>query len=301
MHPHRLTFDLDVLRSFVAGIELGSFARAADRLGRSTSAVSAQLKKLEDQIGLPVLRKSGRGLVPTDTGETLLVYARRLLALNDEAAVATRGAALEGVIRLGLQEDFGETLLTGVLGRFVRAHPKVRIEARVARNAELIECMAAGSLDLALVWQAGHAPAEALHLATLPMRWIGPRQPAALPPPSREAPLPLVVFDGPCLMRRAATDALDRAGIPWRIAFTSSSLAGLWAAVAAGLGLTVRTQAGLPPALQVLPGLPALPDIGLQLLHAGAGTSPARQRIMQLLQDAVAETLAAPAPDAPQP
>src|ERR1700754_3925155 len=135
----KIIFDLDVLRSFVTGIELGSFARAADRLGRSTSAVSAQLKKLEEQAGTPIFRKAGRGLALTEAGETMLGYARRLLDLNDEAAAAVQGVELEGWVRLGLQEDFGERLLPEVLGRFARAHPKVRIEARVARNAELLE------------------------------------------------------------------------------------------------------------------------------------------------------------------
>lgn len=110
----RVTFDLDDLRSYVTGIELGSFAKAAERLGRSTSAVSAHLKKLEQQVGSPILRKSGRGMVMTEAGETLLGYARRLLELNDEAATAVRGLDLHGTVRLGLQEDFGETFTAGL-------------------------------------------------------------------------------------------------------------------------------------------------------------------------------------------
>ncbi|MDQ9479786.1 LysR family transcriptional regulator, partial [Serratia marcescens] len=112
----RITFDLEDLRSFVTGVELGSFAKAAERLGRSTSAVSAHLKKLEQQVGAPILRKAGRGMVMTEAGETLLGYARRLLELNDEAAAAVRGLDLQGTVRLGLQEDFGETFLPQVLG-----------------------------------------------------------------------------------------------------------------------------------------------------------------------------------------
>ncbi len=126
----RMVFDLDVLRTFATGMELGNFAKAADRLARSTSAVSAQLKKLEEQAGTPIFRKAGRGLALTEAGETMLAYARRLLDLNDEAAVAVQNVELEGWVRLGLQEDFGENLLPDVLGRFARAHPKVRIEAR---------------------------------------------------------------------------------------------------------------------------------------------------------------------------
>src|SRR5579863_2664100 len=134
----QVNFDLASLRSFVTGMDMGSFAKAADKVGRSTSAISAQIKKLEEQAGKPLFRKAGRGLALTDAGQMMLRYARRLIELNDEAAAAVRGTDLEGWVRLGLQEDFGETLLPEVLGSFARAHPKVRIEARVARNADLV-------------------------------------------------------------------------------------------------------------------------------------------------------------------
>jgi hypothetical protein len=154
----QVMFDLDVLRSFATGMALGSYARAADKLGRSTSAVSAQLKKLESQAGTVLFRKAGRGLELTDAGETLLAYAHRMLELNEEANAAMRGVDLQGWVRLGLQEDFGETLLPAVLGRFARAHPKVRIEACVARSGELRERLELGKLDLALAWDAGDHP-----------------------------------------------------------------------------------------------------------------------------------------------
>jgi len=268
----RITFDLDVMRSFVAGVELGSFAKASKRLARSTSAVSAQLKKLEDQAGTPLLRKAGRGMALTEAGETMLAYARRLLELNDEAVSAVRGTQLDGVVRLGMQEDFGETLLPEVLGRFARAHPRVRIEARIERNAALIERVSAGRLDLALAWSGGDTPPPSERLAEAPMRWIGPAQDDAFWLASRGAPLPLAVLEAPCLLRTAAIDALDRAGIAWRLAFTSASLAGLWAAAAAGLGFTVRTPIGLPASVRALKpgedGLPSLPTLGLVLHRA---------------------------------
>lgn len=283
----RVTFDLDVLRSFAAGIELGSFAKAAERLGRSTSAVSAQLKKLEEQAGTPLLRKAGRGMALTDAGETLLGYARRLLELNDEAAAAVRGVELEGWVRLGLQEDFGENLLPEVLGRFARAHPKVRIEVRIARNAELLERVGAGRLDLALAWDVGAMGPHSERVLELPMRWIGAAD-TNHAPLARDEPLSLVVLDAPCLLRTAAIDALDRAGMPWRVAFTSASLAGIWAAVAAGLGVSVRTPLGLPGSVRALEaqeaGLPALPELGLALHRAEAEPAPAVARLATLLR-----------------
>lgn len=296
-------FDVAALRSLVAGIDLGSFARAADRVGRSTSAVSAQLRKLEEQAGAPLFRKSGRGLALTDAGETLLDYARRIIELNDEAANAVRGAELNGWMRLGMQEDFGEAMLPEVLGRFARAHPKVRIEARVARNVELLARIGAHELDFALVWGdaalAAPDPRAGVSrelVADAPMRWIG----AATAPWTRQAgePLPLVAFDRPCAFFSAATAALDRARIPWRIAFTSPSLAGLWAAAAAGLGLTVRTDYGVPASVSVLDapahGLPALPALPLVLLRAPSAATPTGERLAAIVLDAVRAPAAAP-------
>lgn len=280
-------FDLDALRSFALGVELGSFAKAAGRLNRSTSAVSAQLKKLEEQAGTPILYRVGRGTALTTAGESLLGYARRLLDLNDEAAAAVRGIELEGWVRLGLQEDFGESLLPDVLGRFARAHPKVRIEARIARNAELLERISAGHLDLALAWDAGNDTLHHEPVAQVPMRWIGPTRDGATPAWERGEPLPLLALEAPCLMRTAAIAALDRAGMPWRLAFVSPSMAGIWAAVAAGLGIAVRTDIGLPAHLHALDGaavgLPGLPILGLQLYRATASSTPAIARLAELI------------------
>lgn len=290
----RLILDLDILHTFVTGVDLGSFAQAADRLGRSTSAVSAQLKKLESQIGAPVLRKQGRGLVLTPRGEILLGYARRLLDLHDEAAGALGQPELAGVVRLGLQEDFGEQLLTTSLGRFARAHPQVRVEARIARNGELLRGIAQGQLDLALAWDIPHGPTPApspshQFLRNLPLCWVGPQ--GALPWRPEAGPLPLVAFDAPCLMRDMAIRALDQGGIPWRLAFVSPSLAGIWAAVQAGLGIALRTPMGLPPSLRPLgpeDGLPPLPDIALLLHRGDTHPAPAVARLEALLREDLA-------------
>ena len=300
----QVMYDLDVLRSFSTGIALGSYARAADRLGRSTSAVSAQLKKLEAQSGTPLLRKAGRGLELTDAGETLLAYAHRLLELNDEAVAAVRGADLQGRIRLGLQEDLGEAVLPAVLGRFARAHPKVRIEACVARGAELRERLDLGTLDLALVWEVGLdvAGLRAERIVRMPLQWIGPAALDTLDAPwwtqhrqrgSRKArePLPLVLLDAPCPLREIVTATLDRAGLPWRHAFSSASLGALWAATSAGLGLSVRTSIGLPAHVRTIDrtgnGLPALPQMALVLCRTRAESETPVERLATLLTDAV--------------
>ena len=147
----RTNLDMDVPRTFVTGFELGSFARAAERLGRSQSAVSTQLRKLEEQVGQPLVQKAGRGLALTAAGESMLGYAKRILDLNDEAVDRLRGAELEGWARLGLAQDFAESWLPAVLKRFSRAYPRVRIEVQVGLGAQLIEKTLKGDLDIALV------------------------------------------------------------------------------------------------------------------------------------------------------
>ncbi len=283
-----LNLDIAALRSLVTGMELGSFARAADEVGRSTSAVSAQLHKLEALAGTPLFRKSGRTLALTEAGEQMLRYARRLVALNDEAVGAVRGADLSGGVRLGLQEEFGEAMLPDVLGRFSRAHPRVRVEAVVARNRELFSRIDARTLDLALVWgegpQAGQGSSGVTLVDDAPMCWVG----SAGMTWQREAdePVALAAFDRPCQFHAAAIAALDRAGIPWRIAFTSPNLGGLWAAAAAGLGLVVRTPYGLPPSVRQLDasaGLPALGSIPLMLLRGEGEQSGAVNRLAGIL------------------
>jgi len=287
----RLTnFDMDALRSFVTGTDAGSFAKAADQLGRSTSAISAQLKKLEDQAGTDLVRRSGRGLALTESGEVLLSYARRLLNLNDEAVSAVCGPALEGWIRLGIQEDFGETILPQVLGRFARAHPKVRIEGRIARNNELKEKIASGQLDLALAWDDG-AATDTQKVASLPLCWLGPAEEELLWQGGGGEPLPIVALEAPCLLRNLACNCLYQQGIAWRIAFVSPSLGGLWAATAAGLGIALRTPFGLPASVRMLEssthGLPSLPTLGLALLRSGKPENQISTHLAAIIRQAL--------------
>lgn len=286
----RVNFDIDALRSFSEAMQLGSFSKAADKLARSTSALSAQLRKLEEQAGTPLVRKQGRGLALTEAGEVLLGYARRMLALNDEAALAVGGLAVQGSVRLGMQEDFSDQVLTEVLGRYARSHPWLRMDVRVTRNAELLRQVQAGELDLALAWDAAGGAPRAERLGALPMLWIGSAD-AARPAWDGNA-VPLVVLDAPCVMRAAATAALDRAGIPWRIVFTSPSLAGVWSAVAAGLGVTVRTRFGMGARVAAVGGLPPLPELALALHRADDELPRACLRLHDILRASLMESLA---------
>jgi DNA-binding transcriptional LysR family regulator len=198
------------------------------------------------------------------------------------------GAGLEGGVRIGLQEDFGEHLLTETLGRFARSHPRVQIEATVALNAQLLELVLHGHLDLAPAWDTGSSTPHSQRIAELPMCWIGR---ADSPDRPEGEALSLVTFETPCLMRSAALKAMDQAGISWRVAFTSSSLSGIWAAVSAGLGITVRTRVGLPSQLRVLEGFPKLPKIGLILHRAHSKPAPHVRQLETILLDRLNDLL----------
>lgn len=291
----RTNLDMGVLRTFVTGFELGSFSRAAERVGRSQSAVSTQLRKLEEQVGQPLVYRAGRGLALTPAGESMLGYAKRLLDLNDEAFDCLRGTELEGWARLGLAQDFAESWLPTVLKRFARAYPRVRIEVQVGLGAQLVEKTLTGELDVALVWgDRGDAP-HVQRVAVVPIHWIGQPDWPGLASLGRE-PLPFAAFVPPCTFRSAAVAALDGSGLPWRLVFTSPSLSGLWAAAEGGLGITARTAAGLPKTLSVLDpaasGLPALPCVPLTLHQAEAELSPAVARLTDILLETVQERLA---------
>ncbi|MDV4169579.1 LysR substrate-binding domain-containing protein [Rhodovulum sp. FJ3] len=288
----RPTFDMDALRTMVAGVELGSFARAANRLGRSQSAVSMQLKKLELQAGQQLFRKAGRGLATTEAGDRLLAYARRILALNDEAAASVNATAVGATVRLGLPQDFAEDILPMVLERFSSKWPGVHIEARAGRNYSLETDVSDGGLDIAILFALAGSGKDDTLIARLNMVWLAPWK-----APSDEADnaMPLVMFDHPCLFRQAAIEALEAAGQPWRAALTTPSLQGVWAALRTGLGVTVRTTYGCPDDLDVVhhaPLFPPLPKIDLHLI-AGHDLSPAALDLHTIVREVFRERLCA--------
>ena len=284
------TLDLVVLRTLIAVVESGTLAAAALRVGRSESAVSLQLKKLEETLGASVFDRSSRKLVLTETGATVLDYARRLLDLNDEALQAAGAHGLDGEVSLGVPQDFAETWLPTLIARFRRSHPGIKVNVSVDRSTSLQERAQRGEVDVALVF-ADRRPASAVWSCKLPMSWIGRHDYARTPGEG----VSLAVFDPPCAFRNAATTALKRAKIDCSIAFTSPSLAGLWAAVDAGLGISVRTPAGLPAHLSILretSGLPKLPTVMLAM-HVSATLPPAGGQLRDVLIESLAASLTA--------
>ncbi|HVP61770.1 MAG TPA: LysR substrate-binding domain-containing protein [Myxococcaceae bacterium] len=282
------TLDLDLLRTLSAVQETGTLARASRRVGRTLSAVSLQLKRLESQCGRPLFRKAGRRLELNAEGERVLAMGRRMLALNDQLLEALREDAGGSTIRLGLPQDVAERWLPPALARFTRAHPRAQLEVRVERNLVLKELLSSGALDLAVTFdpEPGRPDPEEIQL---PVRWLAAPGFGWHP----GTPLPLILFEPPCTFRRLALEALDRAGLPWRLGFSSPSLSGLWAAAAAGLGVTVRTELGTPARVRRLADrrLPALPALAFRVEggHEPGRIGDLRAVLLEQLRTAAAE------------
>ncbi|WP_376089855.1 LysR substrate-binding domain-containing protein [Roseomonas sp. CCTCC AB2023176] len=249
--------DPDLLRTFLAFTDAGSLTRAAEAVGRTPSAVTAQVQRLEAELGAALLVPAGRGRVLTEAGEALMPHARRVLEAHRDARLAVAGLDASGRVALGVTQDFADTVLPGLLRSFVASHPAVRLDLRVGRSAPLLEDLAAGRVDLALV-MAGGGAGEEVAILREPMRWMAASGGLAV----GAGEVPLAVLDAPCGFRDAALAALTRAGRPHRIAATSPSLAGLRAAVRAGIAVMARTRRFAGEGIAVAPralDLPPLP------------------------------------------
>jgi DNA-binding transcriptional LysR family regulator len=266
--------DLDtaLLRSFVALAETLSFSRTAERVGRAQSAVSVQIQKLEALLGTPLFERSKRTVRLTPEGEALLGDARRILALAEGMVARARGPEVAGEVRFGSPEDFATQYLPEILAAFATKHPRVRLHVNCDLTLKLVEGFGRGEYDLIVVKQ---DPAEPYPGARPLWRerpvWVA--RPDSLSRATGEgiAPAALVLSPSPCVYRRRAVSALDAAGMPWDIAYTSPSFAGTVAAVRAGLGVTVLPRAMVPDNLEILDtatGWPALPEVEIALLAA---------------------------------
>lgn len=256
-----MNFDLNALRAIVVGDKLGSFAQAARHLCRSQSAISMQLKKLEEQVGVPLFVRSGNRLVPTEAGQKLLTYARQIVALNDEAASTIAADLNISTVRLGMPQDFANQILPIILKAFAKDYPNVHIEAHIGRNYALAEEVKLGQLDVALIFTTDNDCDPDDLIAEMDMIWAGPPDQIIL---KENEPVPLVAFNFPCEFRKQGIDALERVNRPWRYTLTTPSLAGVWAAISAGLGITVRTRYQTPERFLKLNksmNLPCLPKM----------------------------------------
>jgi DNA-binding transcriptional LysR family regulator len=281
--------DLDTLRTLVVANDLGGYAKAADRLSRTPSAISLQMKRLQDDLGTTLFRKKGRGLALTEDGETAIRYARRILALNDELLDTLHGATLAGLIRLGCPQDFAG-ILPSVLSQFSALYPRMQIELRIEGNAALVEAIEKNQIDLALVIGHEDRPTAQPIISELDLVWIAARN---FTTPA-DQPLPLAVLGPQCAFRKCAIQQLDQAGTPYRIAATSPSLNGIWAALLGGLGITARTTLGLPENLisgKSLFGLPRLGTLPITLHKQPGAPGAAVERMSTILTEALTFSL----------
>ena len=240
--------DLELLRSFVSVVDAGGFTRAGERVHRTQSTVSQQIKRLEDDIGQPLLNRNGKDVTPTEAGERLLSYARRLLALAEEARDVVARPESEGAVRLGVPEDFAAYRLAKLLAAFSRSHPGLRLDVRADQSANLKRELERGELDLALFKRAA---GEKGSIAAWPERvhWVTSK---SHPRDTRTGSVPLIGFPTGCLYRAGAIHALESAGRSWHMAYTSSNLSGIQAAVAAGMGLSILSEMAIQADHRVL-------------------------------------------------
>lgn len=255
--------DLDQLRSFVAIAESGSFTRAADAVHKTQSAVSMQMRKLEERIGRPIFVRDGRHSKLTADGERLLGYARRMVRLSNETLAAFDGNELSGHVRLGTPDDYAERFLPEILARFARSNPLVEVMVDCQPTEELITLVRDGNLDLSIItYGRGGGLGEIVRQE--PLLWVT----SAHHRLEMEEPLPLALGRPTCEWRRAAVEALASAGRSYRVLYLSWSAAAISAAVLAGLAVTVMPESALRSGMRVLgeaEGFPRLPtcEIGL--------------------------------------
>lgn len=279
------TVDPELLRAFVTVVDSGGFSAAAQRLLRGQSAVSLQVKRLEDRLGVRLLERGPRHLKLTGEGEAILDSARRILALNEELTARAREPELAGVVRLGAPEDFATSRLPAILASFHRAFPRVALEVTCELTLELLDRFASGGLDLALIKREPAGPTDGVRVWREPLVWVGATHHSGLV----DGPLPLVCSPRPCLHRKRATSALDSIGRPWRIAYSCGSLAGNHAALRAGLGVAVLPLDMVPADLVILNeadnALPDLADTEMALIAAPVLPPPSRRLREYLIRD----------------
>lgn len=252
-------FDPSLLHTLIAFADTGTLARASEIVGRTPSAITTQMQRLEEVAGIPLFRAKGRRRILTEAGEQLLIHARRILIENKEAWLSISGMDADGRIRLGITQDFVDHALPGILNLYSRTHPCVRIDLHVGRSHELSEDFKSRKIDILVSMRQGIEQDE-IAVMTQPMEWFCSINELVRPLGNE---IPIAVLDPPCGFRTAAINALNDAQKSYRTAATSPSLAGILAPIRAGLAVTVRTSTWADNSLKVAPitfGLPSLPD-----------------------------------------
>jgi len=264
--------DLDLLHSFVSVVDAGGFTRAGERVHRTQSTVSQQIRKLETALGCDLFRREGRQVSLTEDGERLLGYARRMLALSSEIREAVSGNPGLEIVRVGVPDDFAVPQLAALVAGFAARRPKARIAMRCDLSTQLGRSLERGEIDIALVKR---EPGAGACLAAWPerLRWLRGQAWYGGPLPD---PVPLVAFPQGCVYRNRAIHALESAGRRWRVAYESSNINGLQAALEGGLGIALLEERSMTPDMRVCDDLlpsPTPSELALCLNPQAGGTA----------------------------
>ena len=257
--------DLDQLKTFVAIAESGSFTKAADAVHKTQSAVSMQMRRLEERIGKPIFARDGRASKLTEEGERLLGYARRMVRLSDETMCAFDDSGLSGSVRLGTPDDYADRFLPEILARFARSNPRVEVSVVCEPSMTLMDMARRAEIDLAIVTACGEMPTEGVRQE--PLLWVSSSAHRA----EEEEVLPLALSKPPCIWRSAGLDALSSIGRQYRVLYTSGNSTAISAAVLAGLAVTVVAESALRPGMRVLSeaeGFPRLPSCEIGIIRS---------------------------------
>ncbi|MER9939872.1 MULTISPECIES: LysR substrate-binding domain-containing protein [unclassified Mesorhizobium] len=278
--------DLNLLKTFVAVVESGSLSNAAPRVGRSQSAVSMQMQRLEEMVGNQLLVRGPRTVTPNAIGEDFLIYARRLLKLSDEAWASVTRPKETGSVRLGVPDDYAAFLLPPVLSRFAAEHPLVTVELICEQSTALVKTLAEGRLDLAIITRLPEQPLEVIRLERFV--WVASPNHVAW----EADPLPVALFEPGCAARMNVLQALGDADRSYRCTYSSASLLGLIAVVQAGLAVAGLAMRSVPPSLRIVggnEGLPVLPDLEIGILRNPLSTTQAVERLNDFLRRDLAQ------------
>lgn len=254
-----LNLPTELLRTFLKAVELGSFTRAGDAVGRTQSAVSLQMRRLEEMLDTQLVERGTHRVKLTEEGATLASYARRMLALNDEAVASLQRPRVAGSVRLGAPHEYMASLLPTILGKFAQSHPGVTLEVTCDLSKNLLERQQKGEFDLVIALHDQGQASGGVQVHTEPLVWIT----SADHTRHEQQPLSLVLAPPPCIYRNRILQTLGRLNRSWRIAYTSSSYSGIIAAVRAGLGVTLLAESTVPAGVRTLGAREGFPEMGL--------------------------------------
>jgi DNA-binding transcriptional LysR family regulator len=279
---------LDLLRTYVAICRQGSLSRVAAQTGRTQSALSMQMRRLEGLLERHLFQRTGRGVVPTAEGEIFLGYATRILALSDEAVARLRHTEISGGVRIGLAEEISAALLPSMVGRLHRAYPEIQLDVVVDDSSSLARLWREDELDIVIGTTAA-VVTDALIAWNVELQWVCAQDYVS----DQERPLELVAFAAPCLWRRRMLDALVAAGREHRITFTTQSVTAMQAAIENGLGVGL-----LPPesirtnSMRALPASAGVPmPLTVQYgLYANDRRTPVVNAAIEVLREGIPST-----------